>query len=287
MEVLRKYDLTVGGWEEVAMLIGEGGWKPNPAFVDQKVVPFVWNSLGSNLDLGYKLANAGYPVVLCNVNNFYFDLAYNADPKEPGLYWGGFVDTRKAFDFIPYDAFKSSLWDNQGFPVVPELAYRDMDRLKPEARKNILGLQAELWSETLKNQNMLEYCALPKILGFAERAWSQAPAYETIENTEVRVKAVDVAWNKFVNQVGYYEFSRLDYIFGGFNYRIAPPGAVVKDGKLFANMDFPGFVIRYTTDGSEPDENAKVYDEPFEFSGVVKLKAFNGAGRGSRTVEIR
>lgn len=287
MEVLRKYDMTVGGWEEVAMLISEEGWKPNPAFVGQKVIPFVWNSLGSNLDLGYKLANAGYPVVLCNVNNFYFDLSYNADPKEPGLYWGGFVDTRKAFDFMPYDAFKSSLWDQRGRPVIPELAYRDMERLKPDARKNILGLQAELWSETLKNQDMLEYSAVPKILGFAERAWSQAPAYETIENTATRVKAVDAAWNKFVNQVGYYEFPRLDYIFGGFNYRIAPPGGVVKDGKLYANMDFPGFVIRYTSDGSEPDEKAETYSEPVEVSGAVKLKAFNGKGRGSRVVEVQ
>jgi hexosaminidase len=285
-DVLRKYDLIIGGWEEVAMLIGEDGWKPNPAFIGQKVVPFVWNSLGSNLNLGYRLANAGYPVILCNVNNFYFDLSYSPDPGEPGLYWGGFVDTRKAFDFIPYDAFKSSLWDERGRPVVPEEAYRDMERLKPEARKNIMGLQAELWSETLKNQDMLEYSALPKLLGFAERAWSQAPAYETIENTAERVKSVDLAWNRFVNQVGLYEFPRLDYLFGGFNYRIAPPGAMIENGILSANTDFPGFTIRYTTDGSEPDQNSKLFSEPVEVSGTVKLKAFNGKGRSSRTVEV-
>lgn len=286
-EVLLQYDLTIGGWEEVAMLIREDGWIPNPAFVGRKVVPFVWNSLGSNLNLGYRLANAGYPVVLCNVNNFYLDLSYNADPKEPGLYWGGFVDTRKTFDFIPYDVFKSSLWDSRGFPVVPELAYRDMERLKPGARKNILGLQAELWSETLKNKEMLEYSALPKLLGFAERAWSQAPAYETIENTVTRTKAIDAAWNIFVNKVGQNEFPRLDHLYGGFNYRIAPPGAKVENGKLYANLDFPGFVIRYTTDGSEPDQDSPVYGEPVEVSGTVKLKAFNNTGRASRTVEIK
>jgi len=287
IEVLRKYDLTIGGWEEVAMLISKDGWIPNPAFVGQKVVPFVWNSLGSNLNLGYRLANAGYPVVLCNVNNFYFDLAYNADPKEPGLYWGGFVDTRKAFDYIPYDIFKSSLWDNRGRPVVPEMAYRDLERLKPGARKNIMGLQAELWSETLKNPGMLEYDAVPKLLGFAERAWSQAPAYETIDNTAARIKAVDAAWNVFVNKVGQYEFPRLDHIFGGFNYRIAPPGARVENGMLYANMDFPGFVIRYTTDGSEPMKDSPVYTEPLKVSGSVKLAAFNNLGRASRAVEVK
>jgi hexosaminidase len=286
-EALQQYDLTIGGWEEVAMLIHDDGWVPNTAFVGQKVVPFVWNSLGSNLNLGYRLANAGFPVVLCNVNNFYFDLSYNADPNEPGLYWGGFVDTRKAFDFIPYDAFKSSLWDSRGLPVDPETAYQGMERLKPEARKNILGLQAELWSETIKNPAMLEYSALPKLLGFAERAWSNAPDYETNGNTVARISAIDEAWNVFVNKVAKYEFPRLDYLFGGFNYRIPPPGAKIENGKLYANLDFPGFIIRYTTDGSEPDANAPVYEQPIEVSGAVKLKAFNNLNRASRTVEVK
>jgi hexosaminidase len=287
VEVLSKLNLTIGGWEEVAMLISQEGWKPNPAFIDKKVIPFVWNSLGSNLDLGYRLANAGYPIILCNVSNFYFDLAYNADPKEPGLHWGGFVDTRKVFDFIPYDEFKSSLWDDHGQSVAPETAYRDMERLKPEAREKILGIQAELWSETLKNPDMLEYYILPKLLGLAERAWSQAPLYETIENSAVRASAVDAAWNTFANKVGVYEFPRLDYIFGGFNYRISPPGAIIKDGRLYANMDFPGFVIRYTTDGTEPDKNSEVYNKPVQVSGMVKLKAFNGKGRAGRTVQVK
>ena len=134
---------------------------------------------------------------------------------------------------------------------------------------------------------MLEYSALPKLLGFAERAWSQAPAYETIENTVTRTKAIDAAWNIFVNKVGQNEFPRLDHLYGGFNYRIAPPGAKVENGKLYANLDFPGFVIRYTTDGSEPDQNSPVYGEPVEVSGTVKLKAFNNTGRASRTVEIK
>lgn len=286
VELLRSYNLTIGGWEEVAMLIREDGWKPNPAFLGQKVVPFVWNSIGSNLDLGYKLANAGYPVILCNVNNFYFDLSYNPDPKEPGLYWGGFVDTRKAFEFIPYDVFKSSLWDHMGRPILPETAYAGMERLKPEARGNILGIQAQLWSETIKNGGMLEYSSLPKLLGFAERAWSKAPAYETMEHTASRIGAIDQAWNIFVNQVGHYQLPRLDYIFGGFNYRIAPPGAVIEQGKLHANTDFPGLVIRYTIDGSEPDDTSPVYQEPVAVTGTVKLKTFNGAGRSSRTVEV-
>lgn len=134
---------------------------------------------------------------------------------------------------------------------------------------------------------MLEYSALPKLLGFAERAWSKAPDYETISNTGVRISAIDAAWNAFVSKVGLYEFPRLNYLFGGFNYRIAPPGAKIENGRLYANMDFPGFVIRYTTDGSEPDKNATVYEQPVEVSGIVKLKAFNSLDRASRSVEVK
>jgi hexosaminidase len=133
---------------------------------------------------------------------------------------------------------------------------------------------------------MLEYSALPKLLGFAERAWSKAPAYETFEHTPSRIGAIDQAWNIFVNQVGQFELPRLDHIFGGFNYRIAPPGAVIEKGKLYANTDFPGLIIRYTTDGSEPSETSPVYQGPVAITGTTKLKAFNGAGRGSRTVEV-
>jgi hexosaminidase len=166
------------------------------------------------------------------------------------------------------------------------VAYKGMEKLKPEARKNIQGLQAELWSETLKNPGMLEYDLLPKLLGFAERAWSPAPAYETIENTATRIQAVDKAWNVFANKAGQFEFPRLDHMFGGFNYRIAPPGAMIEDGKLLANTDFPGFIIRYTTDGSEPGKDSPVYNGQVEVSEVVKLVAFNNEGRSSRTVVV-
>jgi hexosaminidase len=147
-----------------------------PEFTGGGMLPYVWNSLGDNLDLGNRLANGGYPVILCNVDHFYFDLAYNHHPAEPGLYWGGFVNTRKAFEFIPFDVFKSVLADPYGIPFDPARDFTGLERLKPEARKNIIGLQGELWSETVKGGEMLEYYYLPKMLGLAERAWcGQAP----------------------------------------------------------------------------------------------------------------
>ena len=165
--------------------------------------------------------------------------------------------------------------------------FKDMVRLKPEAMENIIGLQGELWSETIKNKEMLEYYYLPKTLGLAERAWAGQPVWGSIEEIGERKDVILDAWNAFVNTVGQREFPRLDYIFGGFNYRIPPPGAKIRDGTLYANITYPGLTIRYTTDGTEPDEKSNVYDKPVQVSGDVILKTFNAPGRSSRSSEVK
>jgi len=283
LEILERKDLVMAGWEEVAMKKDASGkWIPNPKLLGKDVLPYVWNSLDSNLDLGNRLANAGFPVVLCNVNNFYFDLAYTHHPFEQGQYWGGFVKTRSAFDFIPYDVFKSTLYDKWGHPYDPESDFKGMEQLRPDAYKNIIGLQAELWSEKVKGGTMAEYYYLPKLIGFAERAWVGQASWGTIREKEERVAAMDLDWNRFANMVGQREMPRLDYLFGGYNYRLPPPGAIVKEGKLYANVDFPGLTIRYTTDGTEPGAGSTAYYQPVDVSGKLMIRSFDSRGRGSR-----
>ena len=285
-EIMKRKGLVMAGWEEVAMKRNERGrWIPNPALVGEDVLPYVWNSLDRNLDLGNRLANAGFPVVLCNVNNFYFDLAYTHHPAERGQYWGGFVKTRSAFEFIPYDVFKSTLYDKWGHPYDAETDFKGMERMKPESYSKVIGLQAELWSETVKGGTMAEYYYLPKLIGFAERAWVGQADWGMIADQDKRVAAMNKDWNRFVNMVGQREMPRLDYLFGGYNYRLPPPGAIVKDGILSANIDFPGLIIRYTTDGSEPDTASTEYTGPTEVSGKVLLRSFDTRGRGSRASE--
>jgi len=288
-DLLLQRKLKTGGWEEVAMKKDSKapkGWIPNPEFTSKKLQAYVWQNLWGNQDLANKLANAGYNVVLCNVTNFYFDLAYNKDPKEPGFYWGGFVNTRKAFEFIPFDALKSTKEDPLGVKFSNE-DYKDMVRLKPTARQNILGLQGELWSETVKGQDMMEYYLLPKLLGLAERAWGQQPSWAKIENEPERTAAIDTDWNAFANALGQRELPRLDDLFGGFNYRIPPPGAIVEKGQLRANIAFPGLRIRFTTDGSEPTATSPEYTGPVEIKGVAKLAAFDSRGTRSRISEVQ
>lgn len=284
---LRKRNLRIDGWEEVALLKNEqGGYDPNPEFAGQNVVPFIWNNMFDFQDLAYRLANAGYPVVLCNVSNFYFDLAYTKDPKEPGLYWAGFVNTRDAWLFAPFDMYKTTLETSMGRKIDLRKEYADKVRLNKEARKNILGLEAQLWSETIKGREMIEYYMLPKLVGFSESAWAQQRAWEVIEDAGAREEAVRKEWNIFANTLGQKELPRLSYMNEGYNYRVPPPGAVINNGVLQANVTFPGLTIRYTTDGAEPDESSRLYTEGVRVSGPVIMKAFDAAGKSSRHINV-
>jgi hexosaminidase len=289
VSILKERGLTIAGWEEVALKKVHGENQVNPEFADGTVVPYVWNTLWGAQDLGYRLANSGYPVVLCPVTNFYFDLAYNKDPLEPGLHWAGFVDTRNAYQYAPFDVFKTTTRDDSYYtPIDTDKAFAGMERLEAGAKKNILGVQAQLWSETLKGREMMEYYLLPKLLGYAESAWSKERAWEATEDKELREKQADMGWNELANRIGKNQFKKLDHLFGGFAYRIPPPGAKSENGMLYANTAYPDLVIRYTTDGSEPDSTSAIYLEPLliESNSPVKLKAYNQTGRESRTTTL-
>lgn len=288
--ILDKKGVRLAGWEEIALQRdlqnGQVNYLVNPAFADDNFLPYVWNSQGWAADLSYRLANAGYDVVLCNVTNFYFDLAYDNDPEESGLYWGGYVDTKMAYRFTPYDVFAATRVSNMGQPTDVDNLRRTRENLKPEARQHLLGLQAQLWSETVRGQDMMEYYFFPKLFGLAERAWAEERAWESIPDTKEQDKALDADWATFANTLGQKQLPLLDYLYGGTKYRIPPPGATVEKGMLQANVAFPGLTIRYTTDGSEPTATSPEYTGPVAVDGIVKLKTFARNGRSSRTSEV-
>ncbi len=277
----------IGGWEEAA-LISDANGKPTPnfEFVGKGLLPYLWNNTEGAEDLGYKLANAGYKVVLCDVSNFYLDFPYDKDPVEPGNYWAGFLDTKQFYAFAPFDLFKTTTKTAMGRTIDTDKEYSSKVRLKPEARKNILGVQAQIWSETIKGEAMLEYYYLPRLIAFSETAWSPERKWETIENKDAREKQLTIEWSKLANILALKELPRLSALNGGYNFRIPLPGAMIKDGMLYANVEFPGLEIRYTTDGTEPTMQSNLYTQPVKVSGTVKLKSFVIGGKSSRTCVV-
>jgi hexosaminidase len=279
--ILARHGLAFAGWEETALVYEDGG----PGFQ-----VYAWNNAwGSGKeDVAYRLANAGYDVVLANAANLYFDLAYAKDPQEPGYYWAGFVETRHAFGFCPLDMIVSAATDPMG-QSVPAERLAAMARLTPEGRRRVNGLQGQLWGENARTRDRIEYLAAPRLVALAERAWAPDPGWCAIADAEARTRAMDDAWNEFANRLGQRELARLDRAPLAYGYRLPPPGAVAVGRTIHANVALPGLALHYTLDGSEPDAASPRYTEPVEAgqgAAVFKVATFDTRGRKSATVVI-
>ncbi len=287
--ILKEHGLVMAGWEEIALTKEKAGDKeictPNPAFIGANFRPYVWNNLWGmgQEDFAYKLANAGYEIVLSNVTNLYFDLAYEKDPDEPGYYWGGFLPTRKPFEFCPLDIYTTTVVDGWGKPLDPAMV-ANLTQLTPEGRKNILGIQGQIWGENARSNERVEHFFAPRAIALAERAWAADPGWTSISDKTQRDAKINADWNSFANRLGQRELPRLDSFLGGYGYRIPVPGAKIIDGTLHANISMPGTTIRYTSDGSQPSTSSPVYQGPVAVSGSVKLAAFTSTGRRGRVV---
>ena len=286
-ELVAKHDLQPACWEDCLLFGAKGGptiaeTRANAAGV--KPIVYVWNNVWGwgREDAAYRLANAGYDVVLSNATNLYFDLAQEKEPHEPGYYWAGFVGARDPFEFNPFDVFQNASHDLMGHAMAAE-QFPDRVRLTAAGQQHILGIQGQLWGENLRDPKRVEYMAFPRTIALAERAWSPPSAWSAIDDPAGRDTDRDRAWNRFANCLGQRELVRLDRLNGGVAYRIPPPGVAVRDGQIAANTAYPGLVIRYTTDGTEPSADAARYDQPIRSDQDVQLRAFDSRGRGSRT----
>jgi hexosaminidase len=289
-DILEARAVKLAGWEEVAVANRfhvPGPKQPSAEFASAGFVPFVWNSVWGwgGEDLAYRLANAGYEVVLSNAGNLYFDMAYDNDPEEPGFYWAAFIDTRTAWEFLPFDLYRTARRDVLG-NAIDESRYANAARPSAEGRRIILGIQGQLWSETLVEPSRWEYMAFPRLLALAERAWVPEPAWSRIDDRARREPVLLDAYNDFANRLGQRELPRLDRLHGGVEYRIPVPGAVIEDGVLRANVEYPGMTIRYTTDGSVPTAQSPRYTEPVRVEGPVRLRVFDSRERGGRAVKV-
>lgn len=283
--LLKARNLTLFGWEEVGMhkVLDENGkkrWIPNEQFKDRNIHLNVWNNLSGNEDLAYRLANAGYKVMLSFVSNFYLDMAYYKSFNEPGFYWGGFIDLDKPFSFIPFDYLKNQQRDWLGRQLRPEVL-QNAEKLTEAGRKNIIGIQGLLWAETVKNPAQMEYLILPRFFALAEKAWAQAPNWETETDQVLFNEQYAGGLATFYHTLGHRELKRMDYYAGGFNYRIPRPGIKSASGKLYVNTQLPGFTVRYTVDGTEPTIDSPIVTQPIEFNDNARFKSFNDLGRGS------
>lgn len=92
--IMQRNGLKFSGWQEVALGHTE---EAHRQLRTQAAGVYCWNTVPGYDEVVYQIANNGYPVILCNVGNFYMDMAYNGHPDERGLDWGGYVDEAISF----------------------------------------------------------------------------------------------------------------------------------------------------------------------------------------------
>ena len=289
-QILKAQGLAPSGWEEIAVrrtrLDGHSVNIPNPGFAERGWRAYVWNNVpgwGAE-DLAYRLANGGYDVVLSPVTNYYFDLAYNQNTEEIGLDWGGFINMRTPFQYIPFDYYRNTRVDREGNPL-PAGAFAGKDRLTDYGRSHVLGLQGNLWAETLGGDGRLDYMLVPKLFGLAERAWAPDPAWAREADSARADSLFREDWSRLANVVGKRELPRLDREVP-LLYRIPKPGLKVDRGAVYASIALPGFTLRYTTDGSEPTTKSPAVRGPIQGHGTVSVAAFSTNGRKGATARV-
>jgi len=89
----------------------------------------------------------GAKVILSPGGRTYLDMKYDSTTKL-GLHWAGYVNVKKAYDWNP-----STL-------------------IKGVTKKDIAGIEAPLWTETITDLKDIEYMAFPRLIGDAEIGWT-------------------------------------------------------------------------------------------------------------------
>ena len=270
-DYLQQHHLQFSGWQEVAL----GHPETTDRHLNQLAAGvYCWNTVPEweADEIPYQIANKGYPVILCNVNNFYLDLAYDAHPYERGLSWAGYVDESKGFSMLPYSIYRSSRTDMAGNPVDPDIAGKGKTTLTASGKEHIQGVQAQLFAETIRDFEWVEYYTFPKILGLVERGWNAFPAWSTLTGEKERQafnKELGLSYSKVSEKEMPHWASR------SINFRLPHPGLCIKEGQLHASTPIRGGEIRYTTDGTEPTLRSELWKAPVACdASVVKAKLF-------------
>lgn len=241
--------LNLAAWED-GMMGGQEVPFPRHELPNKDVFVYAWDNVWEwdRSSRAYRFANHNYKVVMSQATHLYFDHPYEPDPEERGFYWATrYTDTAKTFSFQPDSLYRNIDTNRSG----QKLTLADV--CGPDGKKcvqlqkpgNIIGMQAHLWSETVRTSDHVFEMYLPRLIAAAERAWHKAD-FEKGDAADVE-KNLKTEWTNFANTLGYKELHRLDQM--GIPYHIPRPGAYVTNKrKLVVGSAFPGLTIEVSYD---------------------------------------
>ena len=283
--------VRMAGWEDIMLDHSEKSQSETQIRKENfnfEVIPYVWNNTwkGGREDMIYKFANRGFQTVMSNSSAFYFDMTDDNDIENYGLDWSGYVNYKDAWGTDPENVFANfGLIEKHG--ISPSYL-ASKEKLDPLKRQNLIGIQGQLWTETVISSAVLDELVFPNMLVLAERAWQQRPAWLQATTAEEQKPAMQVAWNHFSNQLGQRSLPLMSALYPSVAYDLPKPGGVITQGKLNVRQKFPGLTVRYTTDGSNPTTSSPVYTAPVVLGPEDKviLRSFDANGRGGRSIQV-
>jgi hexosaminidase len=132
--IVRAHGKRMLGWEEIAQ-----------AKIRRSTLVQHWH----DPELARRAVAQGAKLVLSPATRTYLDMKYSRS-SPLGLTWAGTTSVRDAYDWDPAT-------------LVDGLSERD-----------VVGVEAPLWSETIDARTGLDHLAFPRLLGVAEIGWSPA-----------------------------------------------------------------------------------------------------------------
>jgi hexosaminidase len=174
---------------------------------------------------GIEAAKQKHDVIMATSTHLYYDYYQSKSPLEP-LAIGGLITLEKAYSLEPVPA-----------------------ELNIEEKKYIKGVQALLWTEYVSNAEIAEYMLYPRLAAAAEIAWSDEK--KDYPNFKARINT----------QLERYQFMAVNYSKAIYDLDYELVKTKTGDYAIKINSDAPNSQIKYTTDGSEPNENSFVYSQ--------------------------
>lgn len=241
-----------------------------------KVQANAWETLYSGgHNKSHQKINNGWEVVLSTPDVLYFDFPYEADPIEPGYYWGSrYTDSYQVFQFMPNNLLvHAEIWkDNFGN------SYEANADIDIQGQGKIAGIQAQLWSETVRSNEKANYMLFPRLLVVAERAWHKpqwAEDYKTnvsySQSTkhfdDSQIEAMKGDWFSFSTVLSNKAMGQL--VSQGIIPRVPLPGALIKDGMLHMQNAVNGLQLEY----QEKGQPWQVFKSPVTVNSDIRVRA--------------
>jgi hexosaminidase len=141
------------------------GWEEiTKAHLNPTTIAHQWKSDSATAAVGY-----GSKLILSPAKKVYLDMKYTP-ATELGQHWAAYVEVRDAYD-----------WDPATY-------------MQGVTERDIIGVEAPIWSETVRNITAVEYLLMPRLPAVAELAWTPQASRDW-ESFRTRIVTHQRRWN--------------------------------------------------------------------------------------------